>query len=256
MPTAHFVWHELMTSDLSAAAAFYSSVVGWQAQDSGMPGVDYTLLKVGDAGLAGMLATPAELRAAGVAPAWRGYVAVDDVDAAEARLLRAGGKVLRPAGDIPGVGRFATVTDPQGAAFVLFKPMPADGPPVLPAPGTPGTVGWHELHAMDGPTAFEFYATQFAWTKGEGLDMGPMGLYQLFQIDGVDAGAVMTKEPDAPAPGWRIYFHVDAIEAAAQRVARLGGTVTIGPQQVPGGQWILRGRDPQGAVFALTSMAK
>ena len=255
MSTPRFVWYELMTSDADAAASFYADVVGWKAEDSGMPGVSYKLLKVGQARTAGLMQMPAELAAINLPPSWRGYVMVDDVDASVARLLQLGGKVLRPADDIPGVGRFAPVTDPQGAAFVLFKPMPAE-PPVLPPAGTPGTIGWHELHAMDEPTAFDFYAAMFGWTKAEGLDMGPMGTYQLFEIDGVPSGGVMTKVPEAPAPGWLYYFHVDAIDAAAQRVARLGGTVTMGPMEVPGGDWVLNGRDPQGAPFALTSKVK
>ena len=255
MSAAHFVWYELMTGDVAAAAAFYSKVVGWRAEDSGMPGMSYTLLKVGDAQVAGMMATPDELKAAGAPATWSGYIAVDDVDAMEARVLQGGGKVLRPASDIPEIGRFAVVADPQGASFFLFKPQRNDPPP-MPAPDAPGTTGWHELRAMDGPAVFDFYATLFGWTKGEGLDMGPMGVYQLFEIDGVPSGAVMTKEPDAPMPGWRYYFHVDAIDAAARRVAQGGGTLTMGPHQVPGGNWVLYGRDPQGAVFALMSMTK
>ena len=255
MSAAHFVWYELMTGDVAAAAAFYSKVVGWRAEDSGMPGMSYTLLKVGDAQVAGMMATPDELKAAGAPATWSGYIAVDDVDAMEARVLQGGGKVLRPASDIPEIGRFAVVADPQGASFFLFKPQRSDPPP-MPAPGAPGTTGWHELRAMDGVAVFDFYATLFGWTKGEGLDMGTMGIYQLFEIDGVPSGAVMTKEPDAPMPGWRYYFHVDAIDAAAQRVAQGGGTLTMGPHQVPGGNWVLHGRDPQGAVFALMSMTK
>lgn len=255
MTTPHFVWYELMTSDVAGAAAFYSGVVGWQAEDSAMPGVDYTLLKVGDARVGGMMSMPGELKAQGAPSAWRGYVAVDDVDVAEARLLEAGGKVLRPADDIPGVGRFASVTDPQGAPFVLFKPMPSEPPPMPPA-GAPGTIGWHELHAMDEPTAFGFYATLFGWTKAEAIDMGPMGVYQLFAIDGVARGGLMTKSPETPAPRWLYYFNVAAIDAAAERVTRLGGTVTMGPHEVPGGDWIVSGRDPQGAAFALTSKVK
>ena len=252
MSAASFVWYELMTGDVPAAAAFYSGVVGWQADRSDP---QYTLLKIGDAQVAGMMETPAELKAMGVPPAWSGYVAVDDVDATEARVLQLGGKVLRPASDIPEVGRFAVVADPQGAAFLLFKPQRNDPPP-RPAPDAPGTTGWHELRAMDGPAVWDFYATLFGWTRGEGLDMGEMGVYQLFEIDGVPSGAIMTKEPDAPAPGWRYYFRVDAIDAAAQRVARLGGQVTMGPHQVPGGNWVLHGRDPQGALFALMTMNK
>ena len=255
MTASRFVWYELMTSDKAAAAAFYSEVVGWKAQDSGMPGLIYTLMMVGDAQVAGMMDTPPELRAAGVPPEWSGYVAVDDVDATAARLLEAGGKVLRPAEDIPEIGRFAVVADPQGGAFMLFKPLRADPPPMPPAEA-PGTTGWHELRAMDGPAVFDFYATLFGWTRGEGLPMGPLGVYQLFEIDGVPSGAIMTKEPDQPKPGWRYYFRVAAIDAAAERVRKLGGAVTMGPHQVPGGNWVLHGRDPQGAVFALMSMTQ
>ena len=255
MPASRFVWYELMTPDVAAAAAFYSGVVGWQAQDSGMPGVDYTLLKVGDARTAGLMALPAELAAIGRPLGWRGYVAVDDVDASQARLLQLGGKVLRPAGDIPGVGRFASVTDPHGAAFVLFKPMPTEPPP-MPAADAPGTTGWTELRAPDGGPAFDFYAALFGWTRGEALDVGRLGTYQLFDIDGIPSGGIMTRDPDWPQTGWHFYFRVDSIHAAAQRVARLGGTVTVPPDQVPGDTWVLHGRDPQGAVFALLSMTK
>jgi uncharacterized protein len=252
MPTAHFVWYELMTPDAPAAARFYSEVVGWKAEDSGMPGVQYTLFKVGEAQVAGLMATPAELHAAGVPAAWSGYIAVDDVDVMEARVLQAGGKVVRPADDIPGIGRFAFVADPQGSAFALFKPLRNDPPPMPPA-NAPGTTGWHELRAIDGPAVWDFYASLFGWTKGEALPMGELGVYQIFQIDGVPSGAVMTKEADQPAPGWRFYTCVADIHAAAERVRKLGGTVAMGPSEVPGGSWVLNARDPQGAVFALTS---
>jgi len=252
MPASRFVWYELMTSDAGAAADFYAETVGWKADRSDP---QYTLLKIGDAQLAGIMETPAELKAVGAPPTWSGYVLVDDVEATEARVLQLGGKVLRPGSDIPDVGRFAVVADPQGGSFMLFKPLRADPPP-MPAPGTPGTTGWHELRAMDGPTVWTFYATLFGWTKGEALDMGPLGVYQLFEVDGVPSGAVMTKEPDQPRPGWRYYFHVAAIDAAVERLARLGGAVTMGPHQVPGGNWIVHGRDPQGALFALMSMSR
>jgi len=255
MPASRFVWYELMTSDAAAAAKFYATVVGWKAEDSGLPGMDYTLMKVGEAQVAGMMGTPPELQAINAPSTWSGYIAVDDVDATQARVLQLGGKLLRPADDIPEVGRFAVVADPQGGAFMLFKPQRSDPPPMPPAEA-PGTTGWHELRAMDGPAVWSFYATLFGWTKGEGLPMGPLGVYQLFEIDGVPSGAIMTKEPDQPAPGWRYYFRVDAIDAAAERVRRLGGAVTMGPHQVPGGNWVLHGRDPQGAVFALMSMTK
>ena len=246
---ARFVWYELMTSDVAAAGKFYANVVGWGSRDAGMPD-PYTLMLVGDAQVAGLMGTPAELRAAGRPPAWSGYIAVDDVEATAAHVLEAGGKVLHPGTDIPGIGRFAVVADPQGASFMLFKPLRNDPPPMPPA-GAPGTVGWHELMAGDGKAAFGFYSALFGWTKGEALDMGEMGVYQLFHIDGVPAGGMMTKPADMPAPAWGYYFNVDDIDAAAARVREQGGEVLMGPHQVPGGSWIVNGRDPQGGMFAL-----
>ena len=256
MPASRFVWYELMTTDPSAAIEFYAQVVGWRAQDSGVPDMGYTLMTVGDAPVAGVARTPAELQATRLPPLWSGYIAVDDVDAMEARVLTAGGKVILPAADIPGVGRFAVVADLQNASFMLFKPSPPAGGPILPPAEAPGTIGWAELRAMDGTAVFDFYASLFGWTRGEGMDMGAMGTYQIFEIDGAPSGAIMTKTPDQPAPGWRFYFRVAAIDAAAQRVAKLGGVLTMGPEQVPDGQWMLSGRDPQGALFALISKTR
>src|SRR3954464_12155051 len=118
---ANFVWHELMTTDADAAEAFYRDVVGWRTQDAGMPGMRYTILSVGEAGVGGIMTLPPDACAAGARPGWIGYVGVDDVDAYAQRVKAAGGTVHKPPADIPGVGRFAVVADPQGANFVLFK---------------------------------------------------------------------------------------------------------------------------------------
>lgn len=250
---ARFVWYELLTTeDLAGATDFYRGVIGWNAADAGMGGEPYTLLSVGDAQVAGAMTMPQELRAIGRRPAWSGYIAVGDVDAAAARVLAAGGKIHRPASDIPEVGRFAVVADPQGAAFVLFKPL-RDDPPPRPAQNAPGTTGWHELEAVEWKAAFEFYASLFGWTRGDAVDMGPMGTYQLFSIDGVPAGGMMNKTAETPSAGWRYYFTVASIGAATARIRELGGTVQREPHQVPGGTWIVLGLDPQGAAFALTS---
>src|ERR1700731_5084121 len=115
-----FVWYDLMTTDTKAAEAFYRSVVGWDAKDSGMPET-YTLLSAGPVMVGGLMPIPKD--AQGMRPCWSGYVAVDDVDAYAQRVTAAGGTVQRPPTDIPGVGRFAVVADPQGAVFLLFKGM-------------------------------------------------------------------------------------------------------------------------------------
>jgi uncharacterized protein len=245
-----FIWYELMTSDTKAAESFYKAVMGWDAADSGMPGIDgYTLFSAGEFRVAGLMALPDSAKAMGAGPFWLGYIAVADVDAAADALKNAGGKVFRAPDDIPGVGRFAVVTDPHGAVFGLFK---GDGEaPPMPSMDTPGVIAWRELSAGDGPSAYAFYSGLFGWRKGEAMDMGPMGVYQLYGKGDVDFGGIMTKPAEVPMPFWLYYVNVPDIETAGGRITANGGKVLNGPMEVPGNMWIIQGQDPQGAMFAV-----
>jgi predicted enzyme related to lactoylglutathione lyase len=180
---------------------------------------------------------------------------VDDVDAVARRIEQLGGAIHKAPQDIPGVGRFAVAADPQGAAFMLLKGF-SDQPLPTPPAGTPGHTGWHELHTTDPGAALAFYTELFGWKKTDAVDMGPIGLYQLFATADVTAGGVMKKTPETPAPVWLYYFNVEAIDGALQRVREEAGQVLFGPQQVPGGSWIAQCLDPQGALFALVAPAR
>lgn len=250
-PFGGFVWYELMTTDPTAAEAFYRGVIGWTARDAGMPEMSYTILSAGEAGVAGLMTIPEAARAMGARPGWMGYVGVEDVDASAAQASREGGTVHRTPADIPGVGRFAVIADPDGAMLALFR-WGSDEPERPPAPGgTPGHAGWRELHASDREAAFAFYAKLFGWTKGEAMDMGAMGIYQIIVRNGEMLGGMMTKSAAMPVPFWLYYFNIDDIDAAMARVRDGGGQILHGPQQVPGGSWIAQCLDPQGAAFAL-----
>jgi hypothetical protein len=252
-----FVWYELMTTDSAAAEAFYRGVLGWQARDAGMPGIAYTLLSAGDDTVAGLMAMTDAACAAGARPGWTGHVAVSDVDATAAQFKQAGGTIHHAPTDIPGIGRFAIVADPQGAVLALFCAAP-EYQNTHAAPTGPGHAGWRELAAADGSAAFPFYAEVFGWTKGDAVDMGPMGTYQIFAgPGGGDAlGGMMTKPPSVPVPFWLYYFNVEGIDAAVDRVVAGGGKVLNGPHQVPGGTWIAQCLDPQGAPFALAALVR
>jgi hypothetical protein len=247
-----FFWYDVMATDTKAARNFYCDVVGWGAQDSTAPGMDYTVFTVNGQGVAGLMPIPEDARAGGVPPMWMGYIAADDVDEAARRLEREGGKVHRPPTDVPGIIRFAVVADPQGASFIVAKGLMSEAPPE-PPPGTPGTVGWHELYATDGESAFAFYQKMFGWTKGDAMDMGPMGKYQLFASGGANVGGIMTKPSAVPWPYWTYYFNVPVIDAASSRVTAGGGKIINGPMQVPGDLWIIQCFDSQGAGFALVA---
>jgi predicted enzyme related to lactoylglutathione lyase len=247
-----FVWYELMTSDMAAAETFYREVVGWQSRDSGVTGMAYTMFTVDGQPVCGTMDLPATARSMGIPPQWLGYIAVDDVDTFAADIVIDGGVVHRAAADIPGIGRFAIVGDPQGAGFALFHAAGGDPPPAAP-PGTPGHIGWHELYAEDDQAAFGFYSKTFGWQLNRDIDMGPMGNYRIFGLDGVDMGGIMKRPPTMQQPTWTFYFNVEAIDAAGERVKASGGQIVFGPTEVPGGVWILQCIDPQGALFALTA---
>jgi len=245
---SNFVWYELMTSDAAAAQAFYGRVVGWTFKDAGVPGMPYAVASAGTAGVGGVMTMPEQARAMGARNGWLGYIHVDDVDAQAARVKASGGAIHRPPDDIPSVGRFAVVADPQGASFMLFKPS---GEGQMGATDAPGQIGWRELHAADGESALAFYVAQFGWTNPENMDMGPMGLYRIFAIGGARAGGVMTSPAAKPTPFWLFYINVDSLDAAIERTKAAGGQIVHDPQQVPTGSWIAQGQDPQGAMFAL-----
>jgi hypothetical protein len=250
--TGNFVWHELRTTDAQGAADFYTHVIGWQAKSSGDPGgMPYTLLSAGGFDLAGLMQLTPEMQAGGMKPAWVGFIGVDDVDAYARRVEQAGGKMHCPPMDIPTVGRFSSVEDPQGAAFLLFKGSLEYAPP-RPAAGTPGTVGWNELSATDGRSAWSFYSQLFGWKEDSTMDMGPMGTYRIFNNGGSPIGAVMTRDASkSPGPFWLYYFNVGDIDAAAQRIGEKNGQILMGPHQVPDDLWIILGLDPQGAMFSV-----
>ena len=251
-----FIWYDVMTPNTEAGRAYYKAVFGWDMADSGVPGHDYTILSIGSTMVGGLMPLPDDAKAMGVPPCWTGYIGSADVDADVNRVAATGGSVRKSAEDIQGVGRFAVVADPHGAVFILFAPAGPSPDAPEPAPDTPGTVGWRELMAGDMPADFAFYETMFGWTKAEAIDMGPMGIYQLFAKDGVTRGGMMTKTPQMPAAHWGFYFTTDAIDAAAARVTDGGGKIVNGPMQVPGGQWVVQCTDPQGAHFGMVASGR
>lgn len=248
--TSPFIWYELSTTDHAAAFKFYAHVLGWTMAKSEFASEQYMIANAGDFNVGGLTTLPPEASAAGMPPGWLMYLGVDDADAAVARITKAGGKLINPPMDIPGVGRFAVVADPHGAAFMIMKPSSSGPMPDVP-PDTAGIVGWRELHAGDGDAAMKWYAEQFGWKEVEAMDMGAMGFYRLFSSSEMPEGGIMTKMPQSPMPYWTFYFNVEGVDAASAKVESGGGKVLMAAHQVPTGQWIAYCADPQGAMFGL-----
>ena len=119
-----FSWNELMTTDVAAAKAFYGELLGWAYKD--MPEMSYSVVSCAGNQMAGITKVPPQ--AAGAPPAWGAYITVTDVDATAQKATSLGATVLVAPQDIPGVGRFCWIKDPQGAAvaFITYE-RPAAG---------------------------------------------------------------------------------------------------------------------------------
>lgn len=251
-------WYELGTGDPDAARPFYAQVLGWDITDAGMKDFTYLLAKSGGDAVAGMMSLKGQEFAP--PPNWLIYFAVDDCDRTAAAIAAAGGRVVRDPADIPGTGRFAIAADPQGAAFGILEPDRAGMTEAEVSraergegafdPARDGHGNWHELMSSDPQAGFAFYSALFGWTKGEAMDMGAMGTYQLFRHKDRDIGGMMGLG-QAPAPCWLPYFGANGIDAAIARARAGGGRLSHGPAEVPGGAFIAVLSDPQGAWFAL-----
>ena len=115
-----FCWNELVSRDVPVAEKFYTELLGWKTEDSGMAGMKYTIFKTPDKGVAGLMAMPAEVSPQ-VPSHWMSYVAVDDVDSLAEKTKELGGQIIHGPADIPNVGRFCIIQDPAGAVISLIK---------------------------------------------------------------------------------------------------------------------------------------
>ena len=245
-----FVWHELMTTDPKAAKAFYTAIVGWKTKEWEGPN-PYTLWMWGDTQMGGLMELPRAAQETGARPSWLAYVGTPDVDATTARARELGATVLMEPTDIPTIGRFSVLQDPQGASFAAFSPIPTQSPRPAAEPGL-GDFSWHELATTDYAAAFDFYSDLFGWEKTSAMDMGPAGVYQMYGQNGQPYGGIYNKMPEVPGPpAWLHYIRVENVHPLTEKIKEHGGQVINGPMEVPGGDWITMGIDPQGAPFAV-----
>jgi hypothetical protein len=119
----HFHWNELVTRDVEKAKKFYGDTIGWTFDGMPMPDGTYWVAKMGDQPVGGLFPIGGP-QWEGVPEHWMSYLAVDDVDARVKKAVAAGAKVMRPAFDIPGVGRIAILTEPGGAGIGWITPVP------------------------------------------------------------------------------------------------------------------------------------
>ncbi|AZP16014.1 VOC family protein [Streptomyces aquilus] len=235
-------WAEVGTPDLEAGKRFYGVLFGWRTETDAREDMGgYTIAYVGDLPVAGMVPLGAEGRPC----SWFVTFAVGDLDATLAKVTAAGGSVVAPPADVPGMGRFASATDTQGAGFHLWQARGFEGAGLLNAPGS---LGWVELLCRAPERAVDFYTAVFGWS----VDASEH--YTQWGLDGADFGGMVTMDdkfpPEVP-PHWLPYFAVENVDATAATATEASGTVLMEPTSVPDGPRIAVLRDPGGAVFGV-----
>jgi hypothetical protein len=240
-----FLWYETLTNDVNGAIAFYTKVIGWGTQSWDGMGTPYHMWANGEKTIGGIMQMPPD---AAAPPHWLGYVGTPDVMATTARAEELGAKVFLRNMNVPTVGTMSVMQDPFGAFFAAYTPETAMPPAV---PGV-GDITWHEIATTDVDACLAFYGDLFGWKKLAAHDMGAMGVYLEYGLDNEPLGGIYLKPADMPAPPHIMYYiRVDDLEATMARVTEHGGTVMLGPHEVPGGDRIAMCADPQGAAFAL-----
>ena len=241
----HVAWHELLTPDAGASHTFYARVVGWKSQ-AWEHDPSYRMFAASTGPLGGTLA-----QSEGPAH-WRHYIEAPDLDATTEQAVGLGATVQTPPTALPNGARYAVLTDPQGATFCLVASVNLR-PPTAPRRGE---FSWMELATDDVESAIEFYKTLFGWEIASEHDMGPIGVYYTLRSGEAEFAGVFKKPAEMTGPpSWLGYVRVKDIDKAIKAATKAGGTLLVGPMEVPGGDLVAQFVDPQGAVFAVHMFA-
>lgn len=235
-----FCWTDLSTRDAAGAKAFYSGLFGWDAVDIPVEGGTYTMLRIDGRDVCAL----AERGADQGPPAWLSYVSVTDADEVAAQAASAGATVVVAPFDVMDAGRMAVLRDPTGAIFAVWQAGSHIGASLV---NDAGCLCLNQLNTTDPDAARRFYAEVFRWrTQPVGTD--EQAYWGIFNGDNLNGG--MMPAPAGIPSHWLVYFTVAGADAAAARIAELGGAVVAAPMPIASGR-IAVATDPQGALFAL-----
>jgi len=260
-------WVDTNQPDPEAALPFYSGLFGWEFENVMPPDAPatYFVARLGGRDAAAVGPIPPGLPQVA---AWSTYIWVDSADETAAKVRDVGGGVVREPFDIPGFGRMAVFTDPEGAAFRVWQAKEHKGAGIV---NEHGSVNFNSLNTRDVDGAKSFYASVFGWGTmdvGGGAEMWThpdygdhletinpgiregvreMGGPEGFEDVVASIVRIPDDQPDTP-PHWSVTFAVDDADATAAKASELGGTVLVPPFDLP---WVRMTiiSDPQGATF-------
>jgi predicted enzyme related to lactoylglutathione lyase len=242
--TGRFVWHDLMTKDVSAARRFYGELFGWRFEDTTRGDRPYVIARSANVPVGGIVDISAMTDAGAQ---WVSFMAVASVDKTVAQVQADGGKVLVQPRDLP-LARVAVITDPQEAPLGLAQ---MKGTIPEPAQPTAGHFFWQEYLARDAGRALDFYKRLAGYDPA--ISDSRLGVeYHVLRKGRGGAGLFQLPNDVADVqPNWLPYVLVNDPEALAARVAGLGGRVIVPVAPERRNSSLAVVADPSGAAFAL-----
>ncbi len=244
------VWTDLATSDAEAARNFYGKLFGWKIEVNPDPQYGgYALAKIGDKDVAGIGPKQMEQQPS----AWTVYIGTADADDTVKKAQAAGGNVVVPTMAVGDQGKMAIIQDPSGAVIGIWQAQNMSGAQLI---DKPNTMGWAELNSRGVDKAKPFYTKLFSWGEKKTPAQGESPEYTEFQAGGQSIAGAMEMNSMVPAevPSyWMVYFNVDNVDKAFDKVIAEGGKEMLAPQDMPGGRFAIVS-DPQGAAFGLLKM--
>lgn len=242
-----FVWFEHRSNDIPSATAFYEELFGWRTDQMPMSdGQTYPVIMNGDAGIGGYAEVPN-----GTPNQWLSFLSVDDVDASYKAAVAAGAKSLMAPCDYGSAGRSATLADPTGGVFALWKGAQGD-PPESTSPPAGGWL-WNELTTQDDAAAVAFYEKVFGYV--DDAKPMPQGTYHVLkQGDSMRAGVMKAMDASMPTM-WLQYVAVADCDASSKKAQGLGAHIVVPPTDIPEIGRFAVFIDPLGAALAVMKPA-
>ena len=242
-----FVWFEHVSNDIGQARRFYEPLFGWHTEAMPMGDAEpYPMILNAGVPIGGYTLAPQ-----GAPTGWLSYLSVANVDVAYRRALDAGATSLMAPMDYGTAGRAATLADPTGAVFAIWKGSQGDPADV---PSSPiGSFICNELTTQDEQAALAFYEKAFGFAH----DAKPMAqgtYYVLKQGDAMRGGLCKAMHLSTPAM-WAQYVKVDDCDATAAKAHALGAQSLVPPMDITGIGRFSMFSDPQGAVIAVMKPA-
>lgn len=244
-------WVDLSTPNLEQAKKFYGDLFGWSYTGGDDPDLGfYSTAEIAGRRVAGIGPTQPGSSAP---PTWGVYFASEDLDETTQKITQNGGTSVMPIMEIKEQGRMGLFQDPTGAFFGVWEGKKHQGAELI---EEPGSMTWNEVYTRDVQRARDFYARVFSlepeklqdtnleyWT----LHKGPKAICGVMEM----TSAV----PKGEQPRWHTYFEAVDVDAAAKKIAELGGKVISPAFDTPWGR-MLTAVDPFGASFSVVTSAK